>query len=437
MFDTADTLERLLAALAPAVAALEARPERMRASLTLDLLAVDLADALVEQGVPFRDAHAAVGRLWALAESRGVRPAALPLEQRLAISQHFGDQRLGALSLEAALERRGHAPGGGAASVRAQLERLEARLGTLGALGGDTLLRAPGTSHTGRATPARTASPDARRVAAPAARDAPRCARNRADHGRVRGRGRAAAAAGQRAVSVRAGIPRRRKRRRDRGVRRAACAVGRPRRSALARGAARFPRPRAGRAAGPGGAGRCARTRAAARDRAHARAGVLRALRLHAISRDRLPRKVWSDCVRCPKRHACDEIAVVLDLVPGASQAAEPAAGRGCCRFRNWPALWTRRGTPLPRCPSLVPEEERISMMDSPRHLIDLLGLRSRLDARSVPLRRPAARRARHRARSAPARRTHRRAGVPQAVAAHARLVHASACTSWAATPSI
>jgi len=46
-----------------------------------------------------------------------------------------------------------------------------------------------------------------------------------------------------------------------------------------------------------------------------------------ALSRDRLPRKVWSDCVRCPKRHACDEIAVVLDLVPGASAAAEPAAG--------------------------------------------------------------------------------------------------------------
>jgi amino-acid N-acetyltransferase len=39
--------------------------------------------------------------------------------------------------------------------------------------------------------------------------------------------------------------------------------------------------------------------------------------------RERLPRKVWTDCVRCPKRHACDEIAVVLDLVPGATAAAE------------------------------------------------------------------------------------------------------------------
>jgi amino-acid N-acetyltransferase len=45
-------------------------------------------------------------------------------------------------------------------------------------------------------------------------------------------------------------------------------------------------------------------------------------------SRDGLPRKVWVDCVRCPRRHACDEIAVVLDLVPGASAEAAEKAGR-------------------------------------------------------------------------------------------------------------
>jgi len=31
---------------------------------------------------------------------------------------------------------------------------------------------------------------------------------------------------------------------------------------------------------------------------------------------------VWTDCVRCPKRHACDEVAMTLDLVPGASEEA-------------------------------------------------------------------------------------------------------------------
>ncbi|HEV2105324.1 MAG TPA: N-acetyltransferase, partial [Candidatus Eisenbacteria bacterium] len=42
--------------------------------------------------------------------------------------------------------------------------------------------------------------------------------------------------------------------------------------------------------------------------------------------RESLPRKVWTDCVRCPKRHACDEVAVTLDLVPGASAEAAKAA---------------------------------------------------------------------------------------------------------------
>jgi len=44
------------------------------------------------------------------------------------------------------------------------------------------------------------------------------------------------------------------------------------------------------------------------------------------VPRESLPRKVWTDCVRCPKRHACDEVAVTLDLVPGATAAAEASA---------------------------------------------------------------------------------------------------------------
>ena len=46
----------------------------------------ELADALVAEGVPFREAHAAVGRLWAAAERAGVTPAALPEAERLALS---------------------------------------------------------------------------------------------------------------------------------------------------------------------------------------------------------------------------------------------------------------------------------------------------------------------------------------------------------------
>jgi amino-acid N-acetyltransferase len=57
-------------------------------------------------------------------------------------------------------------------------------------------------------------------------------------------------------------------------------------------------------------------------------------------SRESLPRKVWTDCVRCPRRHACDETAVVLDLIPGAAEAARTSG-------RSWV---------LPIPPPAVPE---------------------------------------------------------------------------------
>ncbi|HET7676629.1 MAG TPA: N-acetyltransferase [Candidatus Limnocylindrales bacterium] len=36
------------------------------------------------------------------------------------------------------------------------------------------------------------------------------------------------------------------------------------------------------------------------------------------VDRAVLYQKVWGDCARCPKRYACDEVAVVKALVPGA-----------------------------------------------------------------------------------------------------------------------
>src|SRR5947208_10783850 len=116
----------------------------MAETLTRDLLAVELADSLVAEGEPFRTAHQRVGALWAAAERAGADPAALPLEERLAIDPRFTDERLAALSVESALARRAHAPGGGAASVVEQLRRAEERLGMVAETPGDRPLGAEG-----------------------------------------------------------------------------------------------------------------------------------------------------------------------------------------------------------------------------------------------------------------------------------------------------
>ncbi len=40
----------------------------------------------------------------------------------------------------------------------------------------------------------------------------------------------------------------------------------------------------------------------------------------HVVERGVLPLKAWKDCVRCPKFHACDEVAVLRILRPEAPQ---------------------------------------------------------------------------------------------------------------------
>lgn len=51
----------------------------------------------------------------------------------------------------------------------------------------------------------------------------------------------------------------------------------------------------------------------------------------HVVDRQQLPLKVWSECVRCPKNQACDEIAMmrVLEHVPDPGQAPPPPPAPG------------------------------------------------------------------------------------------------------------
>jgi argininosuccinate lyase/amino-acid N-acetyltransferase len=323
VFDTSDTLSALLAVLPDAIASLVAHPERMAATLSPDLLAVELADTLVAERIPFRDAHAVVGRLWAAAEQAGVAPAALPLEQRLALSPHFTDERLAALTVEAALARRDHEPGGGSGSVAVQLRRAESRLG-LGEGDPEGFMpvprvssRAPLESLAGGSRPAAVGDGAIRRASLG---DVPGIARLMAGYvaGGVllpRPVSELYQCVREFHVAVRDGEI-------------VGCAALRVLWEDLGEVRSLAVRP------DQHGSGLGQMLVAAV----IADAKVLELPRVIALTREvaffercgfivgnreRLPRKVWTDCVRCPKRHACDEVAVVLDLVPGATETAE------------------------------------------------------------------------------------------------------------------
>ena len=369
VFDTGDTLATLLSALPAAITALRPRRDRMEATLTFDLLAVELADALVAERVPFREAHAAVGRLWAAAERAGTAPAALPEAERLALSPHFTAARLAGLDVQAALARRDHLPGTGPSSVAQQLARHQARLGLGPALElAHPVLEAGAAAGAGPAVAAaRTAG---ERGAATRSGASPEREIQVLADGTVLRRARlddVPAIAGIMAEYVMQGVllPRpvselyqcvrefvvaERPASADGGAGVVACAALRVLWDDLGEVRTLAVRPDH-HGSGLGGAlVEClvADARALGLPRVIAltrEVPFFERCGFGVVLRESLPRKVWTDCVRCPRRHACDEVAVVLDLVPGATAAAE-AAGREFTL--SLPQLDARRGASLP-----------------------------------------------------------------------------------------
>jgi argininosuccinate lyase len=121
LFDSVDTLKLSLAVNAEMIAAMEIREDRCRAAAADPmLLATDLADWLVRQGVPFRHAHELVGK--AVAES--VRTGT-PLDQLdlPSIDPAFTAEASAVFSLEKALAARTNPGAPSIDNVRAEIER--------------------------------------------------------------------------------------------------------------------------------------------------------------------------------------------------------------------------------------------------------------------------------------------------------------------------
>ncbi|CUS05174.2 argininosuccinate lyase [Candidatus Promineifilum breve] len=118
VFDAFDTLDMALPVMSGLIATLEIRPERLAAQLEAGLLATELADYLVRQGLPFREAHHLVGRAVRLSEEQSVALTDLTAGDLQAISPHFGADAADVLTVAAALAARA-LPGGTAPAALA------------------------------------------------------------------------------------------------------------------------------------------------------------------------------------------------------------------------------------------------------------------------------------------------------------------------------
>ncbi|GGJ03249.1 argininosuccinate lyase [Alicyclobacillus cellulosilyticus] len=130
VFDTIDTLLPALTLFAGMVRTMRVREDRLAEAFARDFSnATDVADYLARKGVPFREAHAVVGRLVLEAIRRGTNLAGLPFEVYQAASDRFAPDIYEAVALERVVDARTSRGGTGREAVLAQLNMAKAVLG--------------------------------------------------------------------------------------------------------------------------------------------------------------------------------------------------------------------------------------------------------------------------------------------------------------------
>lgn len=128
LFDSLDTLHLTLPVVAGVIRTLRIHPERMAAALDDGMLATDLADYLVRQGVPFRESHGVVGRLVRAAQARGVALRELPLDAYHEADQRFGPDVYTVFDMRQSVARRDSIGGTAPSAVALQLQQARALL---------------------------------------------------------------------------------------------------------------------------------------------------------------------------------------------------------------------------------------------------------------------------------------------------------------------
>lgn len=128
LFDAARTIRTSLAVLARMLPRLRVQRARMESAAGGFSLATELADYLVEKGLPFREGHAVVGRIVGFCVENGRALDSLGTAELKTFSPLFEASARRRLSVDSAIARRGLVGGTARANVERRIEEFEARL---------------------------------------------------------------------------------------------------------------------------------------------------------------------------------------------------------------------------------------------------------------------------------------------------------------------
>jgi argininosuccinate lyase len=133
MFDTVATLRGALLLMAPMIATMQVNKDRMREAVRQDFSnATDIADYLVNKGLPFRQAHEVIGKLVLHCIQQGIYLLDLSIEEYKKFSSLFESDIYEVLQPEQVVNARDVYGGTAAPQVAAAIERAEAHLAVVG-----------------------------------------------------------------------------------------------------------------------------------------------------------------------------------------------------------------------------------------------------------------------------------------------------------------
>jgi argininosuccinate lyase len=122
VFDSVDTLKNLLPVVTAIIHTLQINPDKTRFALVEELLATDLADYLVNKGLPFREAHHVVGQVVQIASKTKVPLSQIPLENLQEISDLFAEDVATVFDFDQSVARRKADGGTAPEAVRKQVQ---------------------------------------------------------------------------------------------------------------------------------------------------------------------------------------------------------------------------------------------------------------------------------------------------------------------------
>lgn len=125
VFQATDTLLMMLPVIAEALRTIAVKPEKMRAAIDSTMMATDLADYLVNKGLPFRETHAIAGQAVRMAMEKKLKLEELPLEAYQSLCPAFEADLYQVFDPMKSVEKRNSIGGTSLQSVKNQIKKIK------------------------------------------------------------------------------------------------------------------------------------------------------------------------------------------------------------------------------------------------------------------------------------------------------------------------